>query len=113
MMAERTIKYRMSRYDYFDVIEMARYGVIIWCEEMSWTRTSGGCWFTDYKGKKFWITKTKMEEALLGLLEDAETYKDWYKVIGEIVFKADWRDFDADVANQIIQKACYGEVIYG
>ena len=95
-MATSTITFKLDRDDYDGIIDMAGYGVGYWASAME--STDKGCHFTeDETGKKFFITP-----------------KDYYqRAIAHLVVDGEASEVGSDIADAIVQQACFGEVIYG
>ncbi len=112
-MAEATITFDLAPEDFDCIIDMAGYGVGYWASAMESTDT--GCHFTDAGGdrKKFFVTPAMVEKAALDLCVKAPLNDYYMQAIRQLVIKGDASDVGSDIADAIIQQACFGQVIYG
>ena len=111
------IKWKLSRDDYNCIIEMAGYGVGYWASHMR--STQRGCHFTDREHgderepKDFYITLRNVESAVVQLFTKRPLNKYYMDAIDHLVHHNESSDVGSDIADAIIQQACFGEVIYG
>tara|TARA_R110000824_G_scaffold24191_2_gene85554 strand:- start:100 stop:441 length:342 start_codon:yes stop_codon:yes gene_type:complete len=107
-----TIEYSLSRENYDDIIEMSGYGVGYWASAMS--SSKDGCQFVDGdSGKEFFVTPAKVQKAIAELHGKPELNEYYQSAIRTLVNEGCSGDVGADIADAIIQKACFGSVIYG
>ena len=112
MAATATIQFTLTKQNYGTIIEMAGYGVGYWASYMSSTDT--GCHFTEQDtGKRFFITPKKLEKAAADLFVAAPLNDYYTRAIAQLVTKGCAGDVGSDIADALIQWACFGKVIYG
>ena len=111
------IKWTLSRDDYDGIIDMAGYGIKYWASYMC--SEENGCHFTDpehgdeRESKDFFITPKDVERAVAELFTKRPLNKYYMDAIDHLVFHNEASDVGSDIADAIIQQACFGEVIYG
>ena len=111
-MATATIKFSLPRDSYNAIIEMAGYGVGYWASHMKSTKK--GCHFTeDRTGKKFFITPEALARAVLDLHVAAPLNDYYMSAIRDLVTTGKTGSVGSDIADAIVQQACFGKVIYG
>ena len=111
-MATSKITFKLDRDDYDGIIDMAGYGVGYWASAMESTKE--GCHFTeDETGKEFFITPEMVEKAVLELHTEAKLNDYYRSAIAHLVVDGEASDVGSDIADAIVQQACFGEVIYG
>ena len=112
MAATAQIKFTLTKKNYDQIIDMAGYGIAYWAAYME--STDNGCHFTeDRTGKKFFITFEDMEKAVLGI-HVASPLNDYHtRAIAGLVNDGCAGDVGSDIADAIVQWACFGKVIYG
>jgi len=111
-MATVTIEFTLSRDSYNSIIEMAGYGVDYWASYMESTKK--GCHFTeDRTGEKFFITPEALERALLELHTGASLNVYYMSAIRDLIATGETGRVGSDIADAIVQQACFGKVIYG
>ena len=111
-MATSTITFKLDRDDYDGIIDMAGYGVGYWASAME--STDKGCHFTeDETGKKFFITPKMVEKAALELHTQTKLNDYYQRAIAHLVVDGEASEVGSDIADAIVQQACFGEVIYG
>ena len=107
-----TIEYSLNREYYDCIIEMASYGVGYWASAMA--SSDDGCKFVDGdSGKEFFITPAKVQQAIADLYAKPELNEYYQSAIRTLVLHDCASDVGSDIADAIVQKACFGEVIYG
>ena len=107
-----TIEFNLSRDNYNGIIDMAGYGVGYWASYMKSEKT--GCHFTeDETGDEFFITQDDVEKAVLTLHTTAPLNDYYQSAIRNLVVNGCGGDVGSDIADAIIQQACFGEVVYG
>jgi len=111
-MATSKITFKLDRDDYDGIIDMAGYGVGYWASAMESTKE--GCHFTeDETGKEFFITPEMVEKAVLELHTQTKLNDYYRSAIAHLVVDGEASDVGSDIADAIVQQACFGEVIYG
>ena len=120
-MATIKIKFNLIEEDFHGIIEMAGYGIAYWA--CSLEKTSRGYVVVDsMKTKtesgelirvKKTLTRASLERAGVGLFTERKLNNYYMSAIDRLVFKGDSSDVGSDIADVIIQQACFGEVIYG
>jgi hypothetical protein len=114
MATKATITFDLAPEDFDCIIDMAGYGVGYWASAMESTDT--GCHFTDAgrgKRKKYFVTPAMVEKAALDLYVNSPLNDYYHKAIRQLVIRGDGSDVGSDIADAIIQQACFGQVIYG
>jgi len=122
--ATATITFKLAPGDFDCIIEMAGYGVGYWASEMESIfeedsvetefphRT--GCHFTDSgDGKKYFVTPEMMEQAALDLHIKSPLNDYYQSAIKLLVMEGDTSDVGSDIADALVQQACFGKVVYG
>jgi len=105
-------RFSLSEDQYNNLIEMAGYGVGYWASFME--STDDGCHLTEEEtGKKFFLKPRDIERAALELFATCPLNDRYTLGIAKLVAKRDDSDVDGDVADAIIQHACFREVKYG
>ena len=116
-MATATIQFTLHPDDFFVIINMAGYGVKYWANYMESVHeddTCTGCHFTeDATGDKFFVTREMVEMAVLNLHITAPMNNYYQDAIAQLVVRNCSGSVGSDIADAIIQQACFGEVIYG
>ena len=111
-MGEITVKFTLTRDNYKSIIEMAGHGIGYWASEM--VSTKKGCHFTeDETGEKFFVKLRTLEKAALELFSTAPLNDYYTSAITRLVARGDASDVGSDIADAIVQQACFGEVKYG
>ena len=111
-MATATITFKLIPEDFDAIIDMAGYGVSYWASYME--STDKGCHFTDAgDGKKFFVTRKMVERAALDLHVKSPLNDYYQNAIRLLVVKGDSSDVGSDIADALVQQACFGKVIYG
>ena len=102
--------YRLCHYH--GIIDMAGYGVGYWASAME--SGKDGCRFTeDETGEDFFVTLESVERAVLELHTKTKL-NDYYRTaIAHLVVDGEASDVGSDIADAIVQQACFGEVRYG
>ena len=120
--ATATITFDLSQEDFDGIIEMAGYGVGYWASDMESTHEEKGeqvidcigCHFTDSgDGKKYFITREMMEQAVLDLHVKSPLNDYYQRAISLLVISGDSSDLGSDIADALVQQACFGKVVYG
>ena len=107
-----SFEYALSREDYNGIIEMAGYGISYWATYMC--SEEEGCHFTDGDtGKEFFIKPEDVEKALVELFLHGKLNDYYQSAIRTLVVRGCPGDVGSDIADAIIQQACFGKVIYG
>ena len=117
-MASATISFTLEEADFAGIIEMAGYGVGYWANYMESVRNDEGvctgCHFTEAEtGNKFFITREMVEKAVLDLHLTAPLNDYYQSAFAQLVVRNCSGDVGSDIADAIIQQACFSEVIYG
>ena len=111
-MATATIEFTLPRDSYNSIIEMAGYGVGYWASHME--SAKDGCRFTeDRTGKKFFITPEALARAVLDLHVGVSLNGYYMSAIRDLVSTGLTDSGGSDIADAIVQQACFGKVIYG
>ncbi len=111
------IHFILQRADYDGIIDMAGYGIKYWASYMC--SEDDGCHFTDpehgdeRESKDFFITPADVEQAIAQLFLKRSLNGYYMSAIDRLVLKGDSSEIGSDIADAIIQQACFGEVIYG
>jgi hypothetical protein len=105
------ITFKLAPGDFDGIIEMAGYGVGYWASSME--STDEGCHFTDSEGKKFFVTPEMMEQAALDLHIKSPLNDYYQSAIKLLVLGGDCSDVGSDIADAMVQQACFGKVVYG
>jgi len=127
MSTKVTTAFTLSPASFSSIIEMAGYGVGYWVSKMSsaksdipWGDLGDGffyykaCHVTDGEtGKKFLITMEKLEQAAVDLFTKRPLNKYYMDAIDDLVQTGDTGEVGSDIADALVQQACFGEVIYG
>ena len=107
-----SFEYTLSLEDYNGIIEMAGYGISYWASAMC--SEENGCHFTDGDtGEEFFIKPEDVERALVELLLHGKLNDYYQSAIRNLVVRGCAGDVGSDIADAIIQQACFGKVIYG
>jgi len=107
-----TITFQLSSDNYIGIIDMAGYGVGYWASRME--STSEGCHFTDADTEEeFFITPADVERAIAALFAKGSMNNYYQSAIRNLVVDGCGGDVGSDIADAIIQQACFGRVIYG
>jgi len=110
--ATATITFKLDQEDFDGIIEMAGYGVGYWASHME--STDKGCHFTeDETGKKFFITPEMVEKAALDLHIKSPMNDYYQSAIKYLVIDGESSDVGSDIADALVQQACFGKVLYG
>ncbi len=105
-------EFQLTRDAYDGIIEMASYGISYWAAAMD--SEENGCHFTDADtGKEFFIKPKDVEKAVLELFLHGKLNDYYQSAIRNLVVRGCGGDVGSDIADAIIQQACFGEVIYG
>ena len=106
------ITFDLTPKDYDGIIERAGYGVGYWASAME--STDEGCHFTeDETGKKFFVTREMMEQAALDLHVKSPLNDYYQSAIKHLVVNGEASDVGSDIADALVQQACFGQVVYG
>lgn len=107
-----TIEFNLPREHYDGIIEMASLGISYWATYMY--SEDNGCHFTDGDtGEEFFIKPEDVEKAVSDLFMRG-TLNDYYQsAIRNLVVRGCSGDVGSDIADAIIQQACFGKVVYG
>ena len=121
--ATATITFDLSQEDFDGIIEMAGYGVGYWASAMESERDQDsdaeyppctGCHFTDSgDGKEYFITREMMEQAALDLHVKSPMNDYYQSAIKYLVVDGESGDVGSDIADALVQQACFGKVVYG
>lgn len=107
-----TVTFDLPRGDYDCIIEMASHGIAYWASRMY--SEDNGCHFTEAgTGKKFFITPKDVEKAVLDLHITAPLNDYYQSAIRGLVVDGCAGDVGSDIADAIVQQACFGKVVYG
>ena len=111
-MATATLTFKLTKDNYDGIIVMAGYGVAYWTSYME--STAKGCHFTEEEtGKKFFVTREMLEQAALDLYVKAPLNDDCQNAIRQLVIRGCGGSVGSDIADVLVQQACFGQVIYG
>jgi len=120
-MATIKLKFNLIEADFHGIIEMAGYGIAYWARSLE--KTSRGYVVVDsMKTKtdsgelirvKKTLTRASIERAVVGLFTERPLNNYYMSAIDRLVFKGDSSDVGSDIADVIVQQACFGSVIYG
>jgi len=111
-MATATIEFTLPRDSYNSIIEMAGYGVDYWASYMESTKK--GCYFTEERtGNSFFIVPEALERAVLELHTGVSLNGYYMSAIRDLVSTGLTDSVGSDIADAIVQQACFGKVIYG
>ena len=121
--ATATITFNLKQDDFDGIIEMAGYGIGYWARSMESERDPDddsdfpaciGCHITDGQdGKKYDITREMMEQAALDLHVKSPLNDYYQSAIKHLVIDGESSDVGSDIADALVQQACFGEVVYG
>ena len=110
------------------IIEMAGYGIGYWASTMSrvpsdipWEGLEDAgffyckaCRFTEAEsGDEFLITREMMEKAALDLYVKSPLNNYYMSAIRSLVTTGCAGEVGSDIADALVQQACFGEVVYG
>ena len=111
-MAKIELEFTLKGEDYDSIIDTAGYGVGYWASYMY--STDKGCHFTEEEsGKKFFITREALEKAVAELYAESPLNDYYMSSIRELVETGQPGSVGSDIADAIVQQACFGKVIYG
>ena len=111
-MATATLTFNLPQDEFDGIIETAGYGVGYWASSME--HADDGCHFTDAgDGRKFFVTREMLEQAALDLYVKSPLNDYYQNAIRQLVVKGDSSDVGSDIADALVQQACFGQVIYG
>ena len=129
-MATANLTFKLTPESFSSIIEMAGYGIGYWASYMSsvnsdtpWEGLDGpdqrffyyaACHFTDSEsGDEFLITREMMEKAALDLYVKSPLNDYYMSAIRSLVTTGCSGEVGSDIADALVQQACFGEVIYG
>ena len=125
-MATATLTLKLTPESFSSIIEMARYGVGYWASAMSsvksdtpWEGLDGffydkACHFTeDESDKQFLVTPEMLAKAAVDLASNGKLNHYYTSAIQDLVCSGNTGMVGSDIADALVQQACFGEVIYG
>ena len=118
-MATATITFNLAQSDFEGIVDIAGSGIGYWATNLVVDNTGKGGQYIRYSVTdledytEYTLTLKSVEQAILDL-HIAPTLNDYYQgAIRQLVIHNDASDVGSDIADAIIQQACFGEVIYG
>ena len=120
-MATATITFTLPQIDFEGIVDMAGYGISYWASNLLIDNTGKNGEYvsysvtdsTDDNKPTFVLTREMLEQAALDL-HIASTLNHYYQsAIEHLVVHGESSDVGSDIADVIIQQACFGKVIYG
>ena len=121
-----TTTFTLTREAFSSIIEMAGYGVGYWASAMRsvqsdipWEGLPGffyfeACHFTEGgTGKKFLVTMAQMEQAAVDLFTKRTMNQYYMDAIDSLIHTGETGDVGSDIADALVQQACFGDVLYG
>tara|TARA_R100001594_G_scaffold42658_1_gene74803 strand:+ start:1472 stop:1831 length:360 start_codon:yes stop_codon:yes gene_type:complete len=119
-MATSAITFELSQDDYEGIVDMAGYGIGYWAMAGAIDNTGEDGAYKSYlvidsddDETSYSLTREKVEQAALDLFVKAPLNDYYMSAIRRLVAEGDSSDVGSDIADAIIQMACFGEVIYG
>ncbi|MFZ9135844.1 MAG: hypothetical protein ACO208_07970 [Candidatus Puniceispirillaceae bacterium] len=67
----------------------------------------------DETGTEYVLDKSKVEQAIADIITDRRWACDRFKPLKNAILNQEYGEIDGDLADIIIQTACFGEVVYG
>ena len=111
-MATATLTFNLTKDNYDGIIIMGWRGVNYWASYME--STAKGCHFTEEETEKeFFVTREMLEQAALDLHVLSPLNNECQSAIRQLVVRGCGGSVDSDIADVLIQQACFGQVIYG
>ncbi len=108
-----TSTFTLSQPDFDSIVDTAGYAIGYWASSAVVDDT-GSYSVTDSDDRKTYVvTRATVEQAALDLHLKSPLNKYLQRAIELLVVEGDASDVDADVADVLIQQACFGQVIYG
>ena len=111
-----TSTFNLSQSDFDSIVDTAGYAIGYWASSAVVDDT-GSYSVTDSDDRKTYVvTRATVEQAVLDLhsLRKSEPLNSYFqRAIELLVVEGDASDVDADVADVLIQQACFGSVVYG
>ncbi len=108
-----TSTFTLSQSDFDSIVDTAGYAIGYWASSAVVDDT-GSYSVTDSDDRKTYVvTRATVEQAALDLHLKSPLNKYLQRAIELLVVKGDASDVDADVADVLIQQACFGSVVYG
>jgi hypothetical protein len=119
-MAAATVTFNLTQDDYEGIVDMAGYGIRYWAMAGCIDNTGKDGAYKSYlvidsddDETSYSLTREKVEQAALDLFVKAPLNEYYMSAIRRLVAEGDSSDVGSDIADAIIQMACFGEVIYG
>ena len=108
-----TSTFNLSQSDFDSIVDTAGYAIGYWASSAVVDDT-GSYSVTDSDDRKTYVvTRATVEQAVLDLHLKSPLNKYLQRAIELLVVEGDASDVDADVADVLIQQACFGSVVYG
>jgi len=108
-----TSTFTLSQPDFDSIVDTAGYAIGYWASSAVVDDT-GSYSVTDSDDRKTYVvTRATVEQAVLDLHLKSPLNKYFQRAIELLVVEGDASDVDADVADVLIQQACFGSVVYG
>ena len=112
-----SFEFKLSKDNWIGIMEMGGYGVT-WASRMSFGHDH--CCITmddeDAKlaGKGYYLTVADVEKAALDIFLYNQKLNDYHvSAIRTLVVQGCGSDIGSDIADVIIQQACFGEILFG
>mgnify|MGYP003125914658 CR=1 FL=1 len=116
-MATATITFNLDQVHFESIVDMAGYGVGYWTEGLVIDNTGTDGEYVSYsvtcEDTTYVLTREMVEQAALDLHVKQPLNNYYQDAIMLLVVKSDSSNVGSDIADAIIQQACFGSVIYG
>ena len=118
-MANAIITFNLSQPDFETIVDMAAEGISYWASKKLVDNTGEGGKYLTYfitdaeDSKEYALSLAKVEQAVLDLHVKQSLNNYYQDAIRHLVVKGDSSEVGSDIADAIIQQACFGSVIYG
>ena len=114
------IDFILTQGDYEGIVDMAGYGIRYWamagCIDNTGEKGAYKSYLvidSDDEESSYSLTRDKVEQAIAQLFLKRSLNGYYMSAIDQLVLKGESSDVGSDIADAIIQQACFGEVIYG
>jgi len=118
-MANAIITFNLSQHDFATIVDMAAEGISYWASKKLIDNTGKDNKYLTYfvtdaeDSKDYVLSLAKVEQAVLDLHVKQPLNNYYQDAIRHLVVKGNSSEVGSDIADAIIQQACFGEVIYG
>ena len=119
-MATATITFNLYQIHFESIVDMAGHGIGYWAHTLVIDNTGTDGSYVSYsvtdsgEGERtFVLTREMVEQAALDLHVKQPLNNYYQDAIRQLVVNNDSYNVGSDIADAIIQYACFGEVIYG